>query len=212
MIAFPTSNSYMYLLRNRFIIFLFELAWFTSKMISLYHLQTLHTGWQCPSSTAPSEQTRICKLTSFLSSAVTLLRKRHTLSPRLSCRVDTCDKEDNAPQSELDHLLLGEMCIQAGKGVELQCKREYWDVDPDAASCMSNSSPYTDIRPKNKQTCRQTTWMWRVNWPSLVISFRVSQTLKQDGQGKEDQRWPYANRQTSQWSWAVNRCALSSRT
>ena len=41
--------------------------------------------------------------------------------------------EDNAPQSDPDHVLLGEMCIQAAKGVELQCKREYWEVEPDAA-------------------------------------------------------------------------------
>ena len=33
----------------------------------------------------------------------------------------------NGPESELDHYLLGEMCAQAAFfGVELQCKREYW--------------------------------------------------------------------------------------
>ena len=40
--------------------------------------------------------------------------------------------EDNVPQSDLDHHLLGEMCIQAAKGVELQYKREYWNIDDDA--------------------------------------------------------------------------------
>ena len=30
-----------------------------------------------------------------------------------------------APQSDLDHLLLDEFCLQATIGVELQCKREY---------------------------------------------------------------------------------------
>ena len=37
----------------------------------------------------------------------------------------------NAPSSELDHYLLGEMCIEAAKGVELQCEREYWANNSD---------------------------------------------------------------------------------
>ena len=41
--------------------------------------------------------------------------------------------KDNALQSDLDDLLLGEICIQAGKGGELQCKREHCDTDPEIA-------------------------------------------------------------------------------
>lgn len=33
------------------------------------------------------------------------------------------------PETDLDHLIIGEMCLQAAKGIELQCKREYWGDD-----------------------------------------------------------------------------------
>jgi hypothetical protein len=36
------------------------------------------------------------------------------------------------PQSDLDQLILGAMCKQASKGVELQCKREYWGENSEA--------------------------------------------------------------------------------
>ena len=36
------------------------------------------------------------------------------------------------PQSDLNQLILGEMCKQASKGVELQCKREYWGENSEA--------------------------------------------------------------------------------
>ena len=41
---------------------------------------------------------------------------------------------DNRPISDLDHFLLGVMCKQAALGVELQCKREYWDDDETRAT------------------------------------------------------------------------------
>ena len=40
----------------------------------------------------------------------------------------------NGPETELDHYLLGEMCVQAAIGVELQCKREYWADDDEATT------------------------------------------------------------------------------
>lgn len=61
--------------------------------------------------------------------------------------------EDNAPQSDLDHILLGEMCVQAAKGVKLQCKCEYWDVDPDAA----RATPLYTMTADQQKTCPQTT-------------------------------------------------------
>ena len=30
------------------------------------------------------------------------------------------------PETDLDHLIIEEMCVQASKGIELQCKHEYW--------------------------------------------------------------------------------------
>ena len=36
------------------------------------------------------------------------------------------------PQSDLNQLILGEMCKQASMGVELQCKHEYWGEDSEA--------------------------------------------------------------------------------
>ena len=32
----------------------------------------------------------------------------------------------NAPTTDLDKFLLGEICLQPAKGIEVQCKREYW--------------------------------------------------------------------------------------
>ena len=43
----------------------------------------------------------------------------------------------DGPQSELDHFLLGEMCLQAAIGVELQCKREYWSDDAEAGAARA---------------------------------------------------------------------------
>ena len=55
--------------------------------------------------------------------------------------------EKNAPHSDLDHLLLGEMCIQPAKGVELQCKREYWIVESEIA----RATPVYTLAPQQRQ-------------------------------------------------------------
>lgn len=39
--------------------------------------------------------------------------------------------QDNVPQSDLDHYILGEMYLRAAKGVQLQCQREYWTGEND---------------------------------------------------------------------------------
>ena len=91
--------------------------------------------------------------------------------------------EDNASQSDLDHLILGEMCIQAGKGVELQCKRESWDDDPDTARATPLHTLASDQQKKSADEqleCREILGQVRL---SCII---VSQTLEQDVQGKED--------------------------
>ena len=57
------------------------------------------------------------------------------------------DIEKNAPHSDLDHLLLEEMCIQAAKGVELQCKREYCSVESENA----RATPVYTLAPQLRQ-------------------------------------------------------------
>ena len=41
------------------------------------------------------------------------------------------DMTNNQPTTEVDKYIFGEMCVQAAKGVELQCKREYWQDTTD---------------------------------------------------------------------------------
>ena len=46
--------------------------------------------------------------------------------------------QENGPSSELDRLLLDDMCIEAAKGVKLQCQRKYWGASIDNRTLCLN--------------------------------------------------------------------------
>ena len=53
------------------------------------------------------------------------------------------DMDKQKPDTELDKFILDEMCVNAAKGIELQCSREYWDdieEDKQRATSIKNLS------------------------------------------------------------------------
>jgi hypothetical protein len=97
--------------------------------------------------------------------------------------------KDNGPQSDLDHYLLGEMCIQAARGVELQCKREYWSSEEDTTSATAIYALHEDQR-KNLPANNLNTERYKI-WVSCCS---VGLTLEQAFQSEENQRRSYADR------------------
>lgn len=68
--------------------------------------------------------------------------------------------KNNSPVSDLDNYLLGEMCLQAAQGVELQCKGEYWADDtgekvPRATQIHKLSPEQRKNLPTNNLCCER---------------------------------------------------------